>query len=122
MAKTCPLRLPPGVRESDQVDVYRVENHLDRHQDNYDVAARQHADSADQQEGRAQHQVINGRNGMHRQILFLAITTEPTTATSSRMEATSNGSRKLRKQRFRYHFGIAKGRVHDLSRGPPLGI
>src|SRR5664280_899674 len=81
------------VRKGDQVDVHRVEDQLDRHQNDHDIAPRQHADGADEQQGRAQGQIMNRCNRVHGQILFFAITTEPTTATSSRTEAISNGSR-----------------------------
>src|SRR5262249_5269319 len=81
------------MRERDQVDVHRVEDELDAHQDDDNVPARQHANGSDQQQSRAQRQVVKGRNRMHRQTLFFAMITLPTTATSSRMLTSSNGSR-----------------------------
>src|ERR1035437_8152467 len=88
-----PVDVAERVRKRDQVDVHGVQNQLDGHQDDHDVAARQHAHGSDQQQRRAQGQVMNRRNRMHRQILFLAIATEPTTATNSSREAISKGSR-----------------------------
>src|ERR1035437_1435956 len=88
-----PVDILQRVRKRDQVDIHRVEDQLDRHQNDHDIAPRQHAHGADEQQGRAQGQIMNRCNRVHRQILFFAITTEPTTATSSRTEAISNGSR-----------------------------
>ena len=93
IAKICPFTFCQIVRERDQVDVHRVQDQLDGHQNDDDVAAGEHADRADQQQRGAQRQVMRGGNGSHAQILFFAITTEPTTATSSSTEAISNGSR-----------------------------
>src|SRR5579871_362893 len=53
------------MRESDEVDVYGVEDELDVHQDDDDIAAREHADGADQKERGAQGYVVRGGNGSH---------------------------------------------------------
>ena len=93
IAKICPLHAAQGLREGDQIDVHRIQDQLDRHQDDHDIAPGQHPDGADQQQRRAQGQVMYRRHGCIVQILFFAITTEPTTATSSSTLAISNGSR-----------------------------
>ena len=81
------------VRKRNQVDVHRVEDQFDGHQNDHHVPPRQHAHGADEQQRRAQCQVMDCGNRVHCQILFFAMTTEPTTATSSRTEAISKGSR-----------------------------
>src|SRR5438445_13753100 len=86
-----------GAREDDQVDVHGIEDQLDGHEDDHDIAAREYAHGADEQQRGAQGQVVYGPDRLHVQILFLAMTTEPTTATRSKTEAISNGSRYSRK-------------------------
>src|SRR5262249_20419776 len=79
-------------RKRHQVDIDRVQDQLDAHQDDDDIAPREHAHGPDQKQRRAQRQIVSGSD-LHRQILFFAITTLPTTATSSSTLAISNGSR-----------------------------
>src|SRR6266550_6276193 len=88
-----PVDVLQVVREGDEIDVHRIQDQLDGHQDNHDVAAGEHTDGADEQQCSAQRQVMRGGDGSHAQILFFAMTTEPTTATSSSTEAISKGSR-----------------------------
>src|SRR5579859_1816544 len=45
-------------RKGDEVDVDGIEDHLDGHQDDDDVAARDDADGADQEERQAEEQVM----------------------------------------------------------------
>ncbi len=54
IAKICPSTFCQYVREGDQVDVHGVEDQLDGHQNDHDVAAGQHADGTDQQQRGAQ--------------------------------------------------------------------
>src|SRR6476660_7504472 len=54
-----PAHVLQMLRESDQVDVDGVQDQLDRHQDNDDVASRQNPDGSDQQERGAQYQVVD---------------------------------------------------------------
>src|SRR6476660_2263363 len=77
-----PVDILQRVRKGDQVDVDGIENQLDGHQNDHDIAASQHSHGPNEQQGRAQSQVMNRRYRMHDQILFFAMTTEPTTATS----------------------------------------
>src|SRR3989442_4819112 len=49
-------------RQRDQRDVHRVQDQLDGHQDDDNVAAREHANHADGEERQAQEQVMAGRN------------------------------------------------------------
>jgi len=35
------------MRERDEIDVHRIQDQLDGHQDNHDIAAGKHADGAD---------------------------------------------------------------------------
>src|SRR5260221_6140583 len=78
-------------REGDEVDVDGVEDQLDGHEHDDDVAARDDADGADQEQREAQEQVV--ADGHHASVLFLAITTAPTIATSSKTLAISKGRR-----------------------------
>ncbi len=95
IAKIClrDVAVMPG--ERDQVDVHRVEDQFDGHQNDHDVAAGEHAERSDQKERGAEHQVMAGSNLHDRYALFFAMTTEPTMATSSSTEATrmAGGSR-----------------------------
>src|SRR6202007_1445153 len=70
-------------REGDQVNVNGVEDQLDGHQDDDHVTPRDDADGADQEEREAQEQVVADRHH-GTSVLFLAMTTAPTMATSSR--------------------------------------
>src|SRR5579871_937902 len=78
-------------RERDEVDVDRVQDQLDRHEDDDDVAPHHHAGYADDEERRGQQHVVSGCN--HRVIhsSLFASTMAPIIATSSSMDATSNG-------------------------------
>src|ERR1022692_3234518 len=81
------------LRECHQVDIDRIQDQLDGHQNNDNVTPGQHAHRPDKQESGAQGDVMRCGYRVHSQIRFFAITTETTTATTSRMEAISNGSR-----------------------------
>ena len=61
MAKIWPFTFCQRLRERDQVDVHGVQNQLDGHQNDHDIAAGQHAHRADQQQRRAQRQVVHCR-------------------------------------------------------------
>ena len=52
-------------RERHQVQVHGVQNQFDRHQDDDHVAARQHADHAQQKQGCAEDQVMQRRDVQH---------------------------------------------------------
>src|SRR5580693_7196305 len=79
-------------REGNEVDVDGVKDQLDGHEDDNDVAARDDADGADQKQREAQEQVMaDGHHGAP--VLFLAMTTAPTMATSSSTLAISKGRR-----------------------------
>src|SRR5215207_5402968 len=79
--------------ERDQVDVDGVEHQLDREQDQDAIAAGEHAVDAAAEEECAEDEVLVQR---HSQSLR-AMTTAPTSAASSSIETTSNGTTKLRK-------------------------
>jgi len=79
-------------REGNEIDAYGVEDQLDGHEDDDDIPARDDADGADHKEREAQEQIVaDGHHGAS--VLFLAMTTVPTMATSSKTLAISNGRR-----------------------------
>src|ERR1700720_245605 len=80
---------PEVARERDKIDVHRVQDQLDGHEDDNHVAAGKHSDYADGEERKAEDEIRFCRN---HQTFLLAITTAPIMATSSRTEAISNGS------------------------------
>ena len=47
------------MRESYQVDIDRVEDQFDGHQNDHNIAASQHADGPDEQQRRAQGQIMH---------------------------------------------------------------
>src|SRR5437868_6163674 len=53
------------LRKSDQIDVDRVQDQLDRHQDDHNIAAGQHPNGPDQQERGAQSQIVDSSNWLH---------------------------------------------------------
>src|SRR5580704_899410 len=80
--------------EQDEVNVDGVENQLDGHQNDDDVAARHDTDAANQKERQAEEKIVLRRHhGSSVLFLFLAMTTAPTMATSRRTLTISNGSR-----------------------------
>src|ERR1700739_85137 len=83
-----------NTREQHEIDIYGVEDEFDGHEDDDDVPARHNADATDQEQRQAEKQVMSRRHhGSPVLFLFLAITTAPTIATSSRTLAISNGRR-----------------------------
>src|SRR5579862_394671 len=77
------------LRKSHQVDVHRVQDQFDGHENNDHVAAGEHADHADGKKSGAEIEIPT--DGNHSNFL-LAITTAPTIATSRRSEAISTGN------------------------------
>src|SRR5271166_5692077 len=81
-------------REENEVDVDGVENQLNGHQDDDDVAASHDADTTDEEERQTEEEIMGwGHHDSSVLFLFLAITTEPTMATSRRTLAISKGRR-----------------------------
>src|SRR3984957_13119115 len=79
------------VRESDQVNVHCVQNQFDGHQNDDDIAAREHADHADGKQRETEPKIMIYRN--HYTLRF-AITTAPIMATRSKIDAISKGNMK----------------------------
>src|SRR5579859_40660 len=77
--------------ESDEIDVHRVEQQLQRHQHDQDVAPQQHARRSDHEQDRSEHDMPPERH--HHPGSFRASTMAPTRAASRMTEATSNGRR-----------------------------
>src|SRR5678810_1461888 len=75
-----------GKRHEGEID--GIEHELDRHEDHEQVAAEQHAECADEEQDRAQIQIVMNSDRRH-QITFLARSTTPTMATSRMSEITS---------------------------------
>src|ERR1700722_6093490 len=77
------------VREGDQVNVHRVQNQFDGHQNDDDVSTREHAVHADgDQRESGPKKIIYGNH----YTLRFAITTAPIMATRSKIDAISKGS------------------------------
>src|SRR5207247_11072728 len=74
-----------------EIEVSRVEHHLDPHQHVHRVAAGEDAQHAEGEEGGGDHQVV--REGDHASFFRRTIMAAPMSATSSRIEAASKGSR-----------------------------
>src|SRR5882762_2990549 len=83
--------VPEVTRKGDEVDVDGIQDQLDGHQDDDHVAARDDSDGTDQEERETEEQVM--ADGHHASVLFLAMTTAPTMATSNRTLAISKGRR-----------------------------
>ena len=83
IAKIWPSTEPQHPRKRHQVDIHRVQNQLDGHQNDDHVAAREHADHADGEQRQAQKKIMV-RPAIIIHILLLAITTAPIIATSSK--------------------------------------
>src|SRR3984957_206284 len=79
------------VREGDQVNVHRVQNQFDGHQNDDDVSTREHADYADGEQRETEPKIMI--YGNHYTLRF-AITTAPIMATRSKIDAISKGSMK----------------------------
>src|SRR5688572_11637806 len=77
------------IRKRHQIDVDGVQNQLDRHEDDDDVAAQHDAGDADHEQRRRQQHVMGWCNHNSRFAKIIA----PTIATSSSIDATSNGIR-----------------------------
>src|SRR5689334_12431227 len=80
-----------GERHKDQI--HGVQHELDRHEDDDDVAADQHADRADAEQHGPEDQIPIDRDDRHCNVRF-ANTTAPMIATSNNTEVTSKANRK----------------------------
>src|SRR3954464_14718488 len=60
-----PLNSLPVSREGDQVQVYRIENQLNRHQHDDDIAPGKHANHTEQEQSGAENQIVQRRNIEH---------------------------------------------------------
>src|ERR1700680_3273457 len=60
------VQTAPVTRESNQVQVYRIEDQFNRHQHHNHVPASEHTDHAQQKQGRAQDQIVQSRDVEHR--------------------------------------------------------
>ena len=116
MAKICPLTCAAGVRKGHQVDVHGVEDQLDGHQNDHDVAARQHADGADEQQRRAQGQVMNCRLSDASSDPLLGHHHRAHHRHQQQNGSDFEGQQVLAKQHVGHHFGIAHGRPAPAPR------
>src|ERR1700680_1320991 len=60
------VQTAPVTRESNQVQVYRIEDQLNRHQHHNHVPASEHTDHAQQKQGCTQDQIVQSRDVEHR--------------------------------------------------------
>src|SRR6266851_9039773 len=60
-----PMQVSPHARERHQVQVYRVQNQLDRHQHNHNVAASEHTDHAQHEQSRCYDEIVKGSYWNH---------------------------------------------------------
>ena len=81
-------------REGDVVDVGRVQDELDAHQDAEGVAAREHAEEAEAEDDGAEHDEVLHPELRHPFSSFRDTMTAPISATSSTSEAISKGRMK----------------------------
>ncbi len=61
IAKTCPPTHAEQPRERHEINIHGVQNQLDAHQNDDDVAARDHADDADGEERQTEHEIMCDR-------------------------------------------------------------
>src|SRR5438105_2214286 len=86
--------------ESNEVDVHRIKNNLDRHQNAYDISAGEDAKDADRKEDGSDNQIVREPDGAKGGgaaadheifVSFLENKTAPTKAASKTKETTSKG-------------------------------
>src|SRR5262245_21004059 len=83
---------PAVAAEGDVVDVGRVEDELDPHQDPEGIAASDDAEQAQAEDDGAQHHEMRDRESLHQPLISLRETvTAPMSATRRTRDAISNG-------------------------------
>src|SRR4029077_10210589 len=105
-----------GAPEGDVVDVGRVENQLDPHEDPQRVAAGGDAEQAETEEEGAQDHEVRDRESLHQPLISLRETvTAPMSATRSTRDAISNGSAKSVRKAFPTPYVVGSGPPGPLS-------
>src|SRR5262249_53619978 len=99
-----PFPVPPRpavAAEGDVVDVGRVEDELDPHQDPEGIAASDNAEQAQAENDGAQHHEMRDRESLHQPLISLRETvTAPMSATRRTRDAISNGRPKSVRKAF----------------------